>query len=101
MATDYEHLLTLLLTEVRDFRTEVQGFRQSITDWQQETGERVATLETDVRSGIKGNGQPSRLSAVETRVTDLEHARWRESGVVLAVSSVLAIASHWLPWGTK
>jgi len=42
--------LQLLLTEFRAFRdTEWREFRESVSAWQQETGERVAQLETQVK----------------------------------------------------
>jgi hypothetical protein len=52
-----------------------------VTAWQQDTGERVAQLETQVRAGVTGNGQPSRLGVVEQRVTSLERFRWYLGGI--------------------
>jgi hypothetical protein len=77
----------LILTELREFR-------QAVTEWQQETGERVSVLETQVRSGIVGNGQPSRLAVVERTVESLSRFRYWVMGAAAAVS---AIAHYVLP----
>jgi hypothetical protein len=62
----------LLLSEFRAFRdNEWRDFREQVWTWQQNTGERVAQLESQVKSGITGNGQPSRLQVVEDTVEDL------------------------------
>jgi hypothetical protein len=74
--------LQLLLTEFRAFRdTEWREFRESVASWQQDTGERIAQLETHVKSGITGNGQPSRLqvaSATRKRMR-IQHENWLRS----------------------
>ncbi len=94
--------LQLLLTEFRSFRdTEWREFRVSVSAWQQETGERVAQLETQVKAGVTGNGQPSRLALVEQRVTSLERFRWYLAGVAVAIGPVLTMASRWVQWGRR
>lgn len=89
-------------TGFRAFRdTEWREFRESVSAWQQETGERIAQLEIQVKSGITGNGQPSRLAAVEQRVRSLEWARWYVGGAVIAFWTALTAALRWLPWAPK
>lgn len=74
--------LDLVLTELREFRSDVNK-------WQQDTGERVATLETQVKSGITGNGQPSRLAVVEKSVEQLNRFKYWLLGAAATVSVIL------------
>ncbi len=84
----------MVLSEFRALRTEIQG-------WRQDLGDRVIAVETVIKPAILGNGQPSRLSAVEARCTDLERAGWRLSGVAAATGALFAaaleVALHFLP----
>ena len=89
----------LILSEIQAIRTELQAFRVEVHEWQQEAGERVATLEAQVKSGVTGNGQPSRLTVVETRVAVLERGFWRMVGACSAVWTILTVVLHFLPWG--
>ena len=87
--------LQLLLTEFRAFRdTEWREFRESVSAWQQGTGERVAQLETQVRD-LYGNGRPGRVSKLESK-TD-KHARiiWIGMGAWTVINAVVAIAVHY------
>lgn len=77
----------LLLQEFREFRAEM-------SEWRQETGERLAKLETQVKHGISGNGQPSRLSVVETRVDGLERWRWYVWGGGIAALGCIEFLLH-------
>jgi hypothetical protein len=91
-----------LLKEFRAFRdTEWREFRVSVSAWQQETGERITRLETQVKAGVTGNGQPSRLAVVEQRVRSLEWVRWYVGGAVIAIWTTLTAVLRCLPWGHK
>jgi hypothetical protein len=72
----------LILTELREFRA-------AVTEWQQETGERVSALEVQVKSGITGNGQPSRLQTVERTVDSLSRFKYWLLGAAAAISAVV------------
>jgi hypothetical protein len=89
----------LVLQEIRGVRDDLQAFKNEVSEWKQELGERVASVETTIRPAIQGNGQPSRLSAVETRVTALEKMWWKAIGAAVAVWTILTTALHFLPWG--
>ena len=69
----------LLLAEIL---TEVRGCREDI----KEQAEKISALEATTYPALKNNGQPSRLSAVETRVTDLERGHWRLAGLLAGIS---------------
>ena len=87
----------LLLQEFRSFRdTEFRTFRQDVSSWVQSSGERLAKLESEVKSGVSGNGQPSRLAIVEKDVEELQHNRWFGAGVVAALSSALTLGGGYL-----
>lgn len=83
--------LDLVLTELREFRSDV-------TKWQQNTGERTATLESQVKSGITGNGQPSRLAVVEKSVEQLNRFKYWLLG---AAATISVIAHYALPGGGR
>jgi hypothetical protein len=82
--------LQLLLTEFRAFRdTEWREFRESVASWQQDTGERIAQLETQVRSGVTGNGQPSRLQVAERNIDQLNRFRYWLLGIACVASLII------------
>lgn len=52
-------------------------------------GERLARLETHVES-LVGNGQPGRLTLVENKVSELQHWRWKATGIYTGASAVIS-----------
>ena len=78
---------------------EFRAFREELSAWKQETGERVTAIETAVKPAIQGNGQPSRLSAIEARVTALERVWWKVVGASAAVWAILTLVLHFIPSG--
>ncbi len=78
----------LILEELRGLRAEFNAFSL-------DTGERVASLEIQVKHGISGNGQPSRLQVVEDRVESLSVWRWRIVGICGGASGVIMLLG-WL-----
>jgi len=109
--------IDLLLQEFRAFRdNEFREFKDDVATWKQDAGERLAILENDVKSGIKGNGQPSRLATAEKRIEELQdiraderipeieekvdsllQLRWKISGMAIAVFAVIDLAVKFLP----
>lgn len=78
----------LLLAEFRAFRdTEWRQFREDVSGWKADAGERLATLETNVKTGITGNGQPSRLQVVENEVKRLTNFKFKLIGIACAASA--------------
>lgn len=79
----------LILAEIL---TEVRGCREDI----KEQAEKISALESTTYPALKNNGQPSRLTQVETRVTELEKERWRLAGflssICLFASALLTVA---------
>jgi hypothetical protein len=96
----------ILLQEFRAFRdSEFRDFRNEVAAWKQETGERVTALEVKVKDGLEDNGTPSRMTAVETRVSGLEKIRWKTTGIVSAIWAIvtltLTVAASYMPHGGK
>src|SRR5579862_6571440 len=89
----------LILTEIQAIRSDLQEFRSEVHAWQQGAGERVAALESQVKTGVTGNGQPSRLTTVESKVANLEKAWWKLAGACSAVWTIVTVVLHFLPWG--
>lgn len=88
--------LQLLLTEFRAFRdTEWREFRESVSAWQQGTGERVATLETLVKD-VVGNGQPGRLTNVESAVSGLQRWRYWLTGIAATTTAASSFILHYI-----
>lgn len=69
---------------------ELQLLRSDFNEFARDTGERVATLESHVKQGIVGNGQPSRLQALETTVTRLLEWRWWVVGAAAGGGAVIS-----------
>jgi len=109
--------IDLLLQEFRAFRdNEFREFKDDVATWKQDSGARLAIVENDVKSGIKGNGQPSRLAVVEKKVEDLEQLRiderlpeveetveehekqrWYERGIAAAAGVAVTVAFKFAP----
>jgi hypothetical protein len=79
----------LILNELRDLRSDYNKSSR-------ETGERLSSLEAQVRSGITGNGQPSRLQRIEDAVSRLQNWRWYLIGVAAGVSGVVSCLAWYL-----
>lgn len=78
MKNDENTQLEQLLAEFRAFRdTEWREFRDDVNKWQVDSAQRTATLEAQVKSGVTGNGQPSRLAVVEEKVNELTNSKYK------------------------
>ncbi len=89
----------LLLDEFRVFRGEFNTFREELSDWKQDARERLATLESDVKSGIRGNGQPSRVKVLEDKFADFQKSWWKMIGAGMTLWALISLALHFVPWG--
>jgi hypothetical protein len=86
--------LIQLLTEFRSFRdTEWREFRDQVMIWQNDTAQRVAKLESEVKAGLIGNGTPSRLNVLEDKVSDLTKYKYWLLGVTAGVSAIVSIVA--------
>lgn len=81
----------VILDEIRAVRTELSDMRKDVQSWQQDTGERIATIESQIKPTIIGNGQPSRLAMVEEQVDELRRDRWRLTGAASAAGAILGL----------
>jgi hypothetical protein len=88
--------LQLLLTEFRAFRdTEWREFRESVSAWQQETGERVAQLEVKAKD-LCGNGQPGRMTVAEQGISALQRFRYWQLGAAAVLSGIITVALRYV-----
>ena len=112
-----DQTINLLLAEFRAFRdNEFREFKDDVSTWKSDNGTRIGILENDVKSGIKGNGQPSRLAIlekkvelledlrcddrlpeVETKVEELTQLRWKFSGMAVVILGGIEIGVKFLP----
>jgi hypothetical protein len=76
----------MILAEVRALRSD---FNRITLD----TGARLSTLESQMHD-ICGNGQPGRLSQVETEVRGLDRWRWRMIGICTGVSATVSALAY-------
>lgn len=82
--------LLLLLTEFRAFRdTEWRDFRESVASWQQNTGERMTQLQTQMRD-LYGNGQPGRVSKLESKTEKHSRVIWLVMGAWTVINAIIA-----------
>jgi hypothetical protein len=79
----------MILAEIRSLREDFHSFSR-------ESGERIATLEIHVKTGITGNGTPSRLSLVERTVESLQRWRWMILGGAGTISALVTYSFHLL-----
>ncbi|HEY2467974.1 MAG TPA: hypothetical protein VGI45_09030 [Terracidiphilus sp.] len=111
-----QQTINLLLQEFRDFRTEFNDFKSAVSTWNHEVGQRLTAVEVNVKAGITGNGQPSRLANLEREVDDLkqvrsderipalekdvdglQHVKWKASGIAIGIIAVIDIAAKFIP----
>ena len=90
-------VVNVLLGEFRAFRdVEFRQFRDEQTDLRA----RVAALEITIKPVVIGNGQPSELASIKSRISDLESIRWRAIGAVgticMVISMLFSIGTLWL-----
>lgn len=77
----------IILQELRELRADYNNHAR-------DTGERLAKLEAQMKTGITGNGQPSRLKVLEDAVNRLQAWRWWLVGASAATSTI-AICLAW------
>ena len=78
----------LILEEVREIRA-------SLDDHRTESVQRLTALETQL-SSIVGNGQPGRLTILETKIGALEHWKHTTTGIYLGISGLVSAATGFL-----
>ena len=88
-----EPQLLTLINELREFRSEFNEFRV-------EQSKLTATIESDVKTGIRGNGQPSRLAVAEQKIEALNNDKSRMIGITIGVSSVISLIGGFVMWLT-
>lgn len=77
-------LQTVILEEVRALRTRFDVHSQ-------DTGERLATLETHMES-LVGNTQPGRLTLLEAKVAAIQQWRHYTTGIYVGISGLVSAA---------
>lgn len=70
--------------------SELRSLREDFNSYARETGERIATLETDMHA-LVGNGQPGRVSDLEQAVRKLSQWRWWVVGCAAGSSGVISV----------
>ena len=75
-----------ILIELRELRTDFNEFARGM-------GERLATHDAELHT-VLGNGQPGRLSVLETKVSELQRWHWKIIGMCTGLSSGAAVLIH-------
>ena len=82
-------LVKSLLNEFRSFRdTEFREFREDQSEWRREFGERLLSMEREVKLGLVDNGRDSRMTKVEKKLDGLLRLRMKLAGAVAVISFV-------------
>lgn len=74
---------------------EVRALRSRFDLHSADTGERLSALETHV-SNIVGDAQPGRMTLIENKVSDLQHWRWKATGIYIGVSGAVSCLTAYL-----
>jgi hypothetical protein len=82
----------LILAAIEKLGDKQDKLADEVTTWRQEMGERVATIESQIKPAIVGNGQPSRLAVAEGHIADLQRERWKRSGIAAGAGGLFTIA---------
>jgi hypothetical protein len=83
--------LQLLLQEFRGLRDELREFRDTVTSWHNDHTARLSSLETQMKTGVTGNGTPSRLAVAEDRIDGLVQYKYWLIGVAAGVSAIASL----------
>jgi len=70
--------------------SELRSLREDFNSYARESGERISSLEVHVKTGITGNGQPSRLQVLEAAVEKLQQWRWYLLGAAAGISGIVS-----------
>jgi hypothetical protein len=82
----------LILDELKELRDDLRDFRGEVAGWKAESGERLATLETQVKD-VVGNGQPGRMTIAEEAIGALQRWRYWVLGGAAGVSGVVSVVA--------
>jgi hypothetical protein len=72
---------------------EVRALRAEFADWKQDSGERVTTLETQMKP-LLDNGQPGRITQVERKVEGHSRVLWAGHGFIAALNAIAWALIH-------
>jgi hypothetical protein len=82
-----------ILAGLRELRSEIRDIRSDYNEHARVTGERLATIEANLKS-IIGNGQKGRLTLLEEAVEALNKWKWLCVGAASALSTVISFLIH-------
>lgn len=83
-------LSNLILSEFREYRGHD-------TSWKLDNTAKMGALQASVRSGLDGNGQPSRVAVLEAKVEMLQKFQWKLLGIASALGSIAAVLGWAFP----
>jgi hypothetical protein len=96
MNTDNDNdTLQLLLQELRALRDEQKDFRELVNLWHNDHTSRLSSLETQMKTGVTGNGTPSRVAVAEERIDGLLRYKYWLLGVTAGVSAIASLIVAW------
>jgi hypothetical protein len=75
--------------------SELRSLREDFNSYARESGERIATLETDMHS-LVGNGQPGRVASLEDAVRKLSQWRWWVVGCTAGCTAVVSVLAWFI-----
>jgi hypothetical protein len=84
----------MLLQEFRDIRNiDLKDLREQVAKINTDAESRLTVLEAHVKSGITGNGSPSRLSVIEKKMEGILEYKYWLVGIAAGVSGFVSIAA--------
>jgi hypothetical protein len=79
---------------------ELRALRNDFNTYARDTGERVASLETDMHA-LVGNGNPGRVALIEASVAKLSQWRWYVIGTAFGGGTVVSALAYLIVEGRK
>lgn len=78
----------------REILEEVRALRSELSDYRQETENRLTTVETQIKP-LFDNGQPGVLTKLQDGLNDHKAWRWKITGICAGVSGAIT-AAGWI-----
>lgn len=95
MLDNAQPLFDLLLSEIRESRTELRGEIQAIRSELQRSNERVTAVEVGIRP-LLPNGRPGKIAEMSDAIHQLE-GKWKWCvGACAGVGAMVSVLSHFL-----
>jgi len=92
-----EQAIDLIVAALQRITEKQNELSRDLNEWRQELSERTTKLEAAVKPALLGNGQPSELFQIKSRITMLEKAWWKVTVMAILAGGIVGAAVQILP----